>query len=292
MRAKFLLTGTLALFGLSNLALGADMPVKAPPAPTAPSWAGFYAGVQLGGAWSDEAVNYSPNDRLSGFLVNGVFVTQPLANNYRVPQSGVSGGFTAGYNWQRSNWLLGVETDFSFAGLRGRASGSSIFAAPFDLTQTTTSEQGTDWYGTVRGRAGWLATPNLLLFGTGGLAYGRVAESANYVLTGPSTSFPNSSASSGFSFICTASGVPCFAGSSSATKVGWAAGAGVEWLFSSHWSAKIEYQFVDLGSETLRVTANPCPAATCGFASAPSSFNVAFHDRFNVIRVGVNYHFW
>jgi outer membrane immunogenic protein len=144
-----------------------------------------------------------------------------------------------------------------------------------------------DWN---RGRAGWLATPNLLLFGTGGFAYGRVAESANYALNGSSSQFPNFSASSGFSFICAASGAPCFTGASSATRTGWTAGGGLEWLFAPHWSAKIEYQFIDLGSETLRITGMPC-AAACGFATAPSSFNVAFHDRFNVVRLSLNYHF-
>jgi outer membrane immunogenic protein len=112
---------------------------------------------------------------------------QPLPNGYRISQSGAVGGFEAGYNWQWSNWLLGVEADFSLAGMNGRASGTSIAsnAVTPPVTQTTTAEQSTDWYGTVRGRAGWLATPNLLLFGTGGFAYGRVAGSANLIFSGP-----------------------------------------------------------------------------------------------------------
>jgi outer membrane immunogenic protein len=84
-------------------------------------------------------------------------------------QSGPVGGFETGYNWQWSNWLLGVETDFSFAGMSGTASGTSrpVFSS---FTQTATATQETDWYGTIRGRVGWLPTPNLLLFGTGGFA--------------------------------------------------------------------------------------------------------------------------
>ena len=126
----------------------------------------------------------------------------------------------------------------------------------------------------VRGRIGWLATPNLLLFGTGGFAYGKVAGSANYLTSGnPAAFFPLA----GVWAICT-SGVICFAGSSSEIRTGWTAGGGVEWLLDQHWSTKIEYQFVDLGAETVRITALVSFAET-----TPASFNAAFHDRFNVV---------
>ena len=77
----------------------------------------------------------------------------------------------------------------------------------------------------------------------------------------------------------------CFAGSSSAIRTGWTAGGGAEWLLDQHWSAKIEYQFVDLGTETVRVVALLAPTGL------PASFNAAFRDQFNVVRVGLNYRF-
>lgn len=174
--------------------------------------------------------------------------------------------------------------------MRGSASGTS-FLTTIDLTQTTTAEQSTDWYGTVRGRAGWLATPNLLLFGTGGFAYGRVSDSANWALVSAPFNFPFDLSLASASVQCVASGVPCFVGSSSEIRTGWTAGGGIEWLFDRHWSAKIEYQFVDLGTETVRITAPIAPfAACCG--QGPASFNAAFHDRFNIVRVGLNYRLW
>ena len=54
-----------------------------------------------------------------------------------------------------------------------------------------------------------------------------------------------------------------------------------------HWGAKIEYQFIDLGTAIVRVTALVVPSP----ALAPASFNAAFHDRFNVVRLGLNYRF-
>jgi hypothetical protein len=49
-----------------------------------------------------------------------------------------------------------------------------------------------------------------------------------------------------------------------------------------------------LGTDTVRITATPCPITKCGGATPPStasSFNAAFHDQFNVVRVGLNYRF-
>jgi outer membrane immunogenic protein len=208
---------------------------------------------------------------------------QPVAGGYRVSQSGAVGGFAAGYDWLAgSNWLLGLETDFSFSGMSGQATGPTSFLLIPVVTQSTAATQSTDWYGTVRGRAGWLATPNLLLFGTGGFAYGRTNASATYTESGVNI---GAVANGHSSFVC-ASGIPCFAGSASTVRPGWTAGGGVEWLLDRRWSAKIEYQFVDLGTQTVRVT-----AVSSVIGELASSFNAAIRDQFNIVRVGLNYRF-
>jgi outer membrane immunogenic protein len=127
---------------------------------------------------------------------------------------------------------------------------------------------------------GWLATPNLLLFGTGGFAYGRVAGSANYISQNSFTI-----ASGPIATACLTN-VTCFAGSSSTTRTGWTAGGGIEYLLDQHWSAKVEYQFVDLGTETVRLVSIPVAGLL------PATFNAAFRDSFNVVRLGLNYKFW
>ena len=66
-------------------------------------------------------------------------------------------------------------------------------------------------------------------------------------------------------------------------------GGGIEWLLDRHWSAKIEYQFVDLGTQTVRVMA--LSAAAPAGTPAPASFNAAIRDQFNVVRLGWNYRF-
>ena len=254
--------------------------MAAPPAPVA-SWTGFYVGGEFGAGWSSQAVNFSPNDPAAAVLFNTAFVTQPPASD-RVSQSGPVGGIEAGYNWQAGpNLLVGFETDFNLSGMTGQASTVSIAIAP--NTQTTTAEQRTDWYGSIRGRAGFLATPNLLLFGTGGFAYGRVADAASYSVSGI---FHVTSPNLAFSVLCQPN-ITCFSGASSATRTGWTAGAGAEWLLDGHWSAKLEYQFVDLGSEITRVTA----FATNAAGAAPASLSAAFRDEFHVVRAGLNYRY-
>jgi outer membrane immunogenic protein len=290
---KKLLISSIAVAGLiGTSAFAADMAVKAaPPAPApVPTWTGFYGGIQFGGGWSDEAVNLSPNDIFSAALLSGSFAPigiaingQPLPNGIRVPQSGPVGGFEAGYNWQWSNWVLGLEADFSFAGMSGTASGTSLLPIGGGVLQTTTAQQSTDWYGTVRGRVGWLATPNLLLFGIGGFAYGRVADSANVAFN----SNLAITTPAGLGFNCLAGS--CFPGSSSGIRTGWTAGGGLEWLLDQHWSAKIEYQFVDLGTQTVQLIAQNNAFLVTPFS--PSSFSASFHDRFNVVRLGLNYRF-
>ena len=288
---KKLLTAIAAIALIGTPVFAADMAVKAPPPVPAPvpTWTGFYGGIEFGGGWSDESVGYSGNDPISVPLLSGTFGfpgEQPVPG-LRIRQDGAVGGIEAGYNWQAgSNWLLGVEADFSLAGMNGRATGSSVLIAPTE-TLPITAEQSTDWYGTVRGRLGWLATPNFLLFGTGGFAYGRVAGNANLTFNIPGPpGFIMFAPPGAFSIICMVN-VPCFTGSAAETRSGWTAGGGVEYLLDQHWSAKIEYQFVDLGTETVRLTAAGATPTT-----SPSSFNVAFHDRFNVVRVGLNYRFW
>lgn len=278
-------------------AFAADMATKAPPsAPApAPTWTGFYLGGEFGAGWGDRAVNFSPNDPASASLFSGTsgFAgQQPLATSQRLSRSGPVGGVEIGYNWQAgANWLVGLEADFSLSGISGQASGptSNLLGGVGPITQSTNAKQSTDWYGTVRGRAGFLVTPNLLLFATGGFAYGRVADSANYLTSFPGIVISNVPAG-GFGFSCT-SNVTCFAGSSSAVRTGFTAGGGAEWLLDQHWSAKIEYQFVDLGTQTVRVTALSAAGIGLPPGTIPASFNAAFRDQFHVVRVGLNYRY-
>ena len=123
-----------------------------------------------------------------------------------------------------------------------------------------------EWFGTFRGRGGVLVTPSVLLYATGGFAYGSVQTDLGL---------------SGF----TATGIPVTVGATRSTdKFGWTIGGGVESMFAGNWSAKIEYLYVDLGSVSNSVV---LPIAS-GF---PLGANVTSRVTDSVIRGGINYHF-
>jgi len=139
--------------------------------------------------------------------------------------------------------------------------------------------------GTVRGRLGWLVTSDLLLFGTGGFAYGKVARSDNYVFNGaPGAIFV---ALGGFSALCT-SNVICFSGATSTVQTGWTAGGGAEWRWTRYWTVKAEYLYVNLGNASVNAVANTLFMPGTEFASYNANFG---RTDFHVVRAGLNFHF-
>jgi outer membrane immunogenic protein len=194
---------------------------------------------------------------------------------------GVAGG-QAGYNWQTSNWVVGLETDLQWSGERGSANFSCAAVAvsagpclpgltflPAGITGTSLAvDQKIEWFGTFRGRAGLLVTPSVLAYVTGGLAYGSVKT--DMTLGGFSTA-----------------GAALFASSStSKVQAGWTAGGGIEAMFGSNWSGKLEYLYMDLGTFDSSVALAPPPATTPAIGASISS-RVTDH----IFRAGINYHF-
>jgi outer membrane immunogenic protein len=167
-------------------------------------------------------------------------------------------------------WVVGVETDLQLSSYGGTAIASPVPNFPL-VPFTTTLEQKNDWFGTFRARAGLLATANLLVYGTGGLAYGKTE-----------TSF--STIASGSSFGTCRADLTCTVGSSSANRAGWAAGGGLEWMFAPHWTLRGEYLFVDLGTQSVSVPSANWAGPANGFTAA-----TVFHE--NITRAAINYGF-
>jgi outer membrane immunogenic protein len=261
------IAATLAAAGANAADMAAPTYAKAPVMAPAYSWSGFYIGVNGGYGWEDPTVVLTPNDP----NVVGSPVSPASWTN-----SGGFGGGQIGYNYQFARqWLAGLEADIDVSGLKG--SGSSA-VRPF---QNLTS-QNVDWFGTVRGRLGWLPTDRFLVFATGGLAYGEVKENVSVNNT-IGSAFVTTTGN--FGYICAATG-PCFAGQSSSVKAGWTAGGGFEYAFWQNLTVKAEYLYADLGRSNVRVTALASGAPNF------SSYNAAFTDlNFNLVRAGINYKF-
>jgi outer membrane immunogenic protein len=243
---KKLFLATTAFVVLAAASAGAaDMsarPVYAPPAPVPVySWTGIYWGGNVGYSWGQ-----SKNDRtLVGF---GVTATESQ------DMDGVIGGVQTGYNYQFGAWVLGLEADIQASGQKG----GSTFQVPGLPTATLTTDHKLEWFGTARPRLGVLATPNLLLYGTGGVAFGQVKDSYTATVAGLG---------------------PVATATVDDVKAGWTAGAGIEGAFGGGWSAKVEYLYIDLGKLQQTVTL-PLAGVTATFNS---------HVTDNIVRVGLNY---
>jgi outer membrane immunogenic protein len=160
--------------------------------------------------------------------------------------NGFLAGGTVGFNFPISEVLFGFEGDLDWARFDGSIGNCAVNAAGAAAACETKS----NFLGTARARAGY-AFDHLLVFVTGGAAFGNVQTGLN-----PPASFDN------------------------ATKVGWTAGAGIEYALSPDWSAKAEYLYVNLGSASCNTLAN------CGGAAGAS---VVLTE--NLVRGGVNYKF-
>ena len=263
-----------------------------------PPWTGFYAGVNAGYTASEsDAVNLVATQTFlvgppllgaQGIATSSTFLA--AANTVLSPRtSGFIGGGQAGYNLQLSGGFVGgVETDIQgIAGARGSVTRTSVIPLPVPLfapgnfvQSTSTASKSVDYVGTVRGRLGFLVTPALLAFGTGGLAYGGVQSSASTFQSrnGPVVPF---GASNSFSD----------------TRVGWTAGGGGEWSFMSNWSAKAEYLYYDLGSVTYNVGAlnqvllPPLPVPPSGTLGSAAFSRATTRFNGHIARVAINYHF-
>lgn len=120
-----------------------------------------------------------------------------ITNNPTEP-AGIAGGLQAGYNWQMGQFVFGGEADI-------QASAADDTFAPWQFSNP--------WFGTLRARGG-LAFNNVLLYVTGGFAYGKVEGE--------------------------------FAGlSESRMLYGYTLGAGMEVGFTPNWSARVEYLWLD-----------------------------------------------
>jgi outer membrane immunogenic protein len=267
-----------ALFPL-GAAMAADLPAhtytKAPAIiDPAYNWTGFYLGATVG--WGSQAAHseYSaaPNP-LSVVVIPGL-ATGAIPADIKQTGNGFLGGLTAGINIQTGSVVWGIEGDISWLNVKNAGSVAGA-KPPVPLPgNITTTETDTDWLATLRGRAGFLIVPQTLLYGTGGLAAGRIKSSG---LLDPQQ---NGS-------ICVTNSL-CSTGSGSKTKYGWVAGAGVEHMFAPGWTGKFEYLYYDLGSFSYVLgEAAPFLAASAGAPNVITRVNVTGQ----IVRVGANYKF-
>jgi outer membrane immunogenic protein len=293
MTKKLIASAAIAAL-IGTRALAADMEVNAPlpPAPVH-SWTGFYVGGNIGYSWgnADTDFNAGPVTVRTDF---GLPTIPGFVSSESVKPKGIIGGGQIGYNWQFSaNLVAGLEADMQGSGEKASTSFSDPFSVlvsprgPFLFpppprirvtgTAVTDYEANISWFGTVRGRIGY-AWKWVMLYATGGLAYGEVKLQGTHTVSGSdAVTFSIGSAIA-----------------HSQVNTGWTVGAVVEAALFGNWTWKAEYLYVDLGSLD---TPPGNPTVICTICLPPSfagGGQIATHTHFtdNIARVGLNYKFY
>lgn len=175
----------------------------------------------------------------------------PSGETVTLGAGGGIAGLQAGYNWQFGDWVIGAETDIQWSGIRGS---NTCVLGCFGGTATTFGT-ALDWFGTVRARVGH-ANGSVLAYYTAGFAYGDTRTTLTQGIAAPATAIAFDE-----------------------TRTGWTFGSGVEAALAGNWTGKIEYLYVDLGSNST--------AFTLGGNANTLSADYKYH----VFRAGLNYRF-
>lgn len=205
------------------------------------SWTGAYIGVSAGYGWGDS--------RYDDGMPGDSYVSNPIDID------GVVVGGALGYNLQlRPGIVVGVEADISYSNISGSFGPGNLGTPGGTYWGCASGACVTDvnWFGTLRGRFGF-ATDSVLVFATGGLAFGEVRSQIRNASDWRTSD----------------------------TNFGWVIGAGVEYALRPGWTAKFEYLHVDLGWTDGNV-----------FDIGGGTLRRFRSDtEFDVVRVGLNYRF-
>jgi outer membrane immunogenic protein len=268
-RKSPLLASTLLAMTLASQARadGIPQPYGQTPSACCFTWTGFYYGVNAGAAWND-----SPDIRFTGTDTGSLGLGSEIADGTTPSRAKLdwgtsfSGGAQAGYNWQLSKLILGVEGDLQW--LNGYANFSTVSTNPLRQPVTTSAYREMNMLATLRARMGVAVWERSLLYVTGGLAVGdanvRISSSCKTCVDAMGNSAPRDVTSA-----------------SAGTPTGWAVGGGYEAALSDRVSLKAEYLHFDLGQNQTTVAYH--------YGSNTSSMTGKVRDEGDLVRIGMNF---
>lgn len=276
---RTILVASTVLAGFGSAALAADLPRRtvpyAPVAVPAFTWTGFYVGGHAGYINSDSnTITTTGNNTVTAGNVLATLRPPGIASQ----TDGFIGGGQIGYNHQIGIGVFGIEADISSTDLNERDTFLSNRAGA-NPTDRSVFRSRLDYLGTVRGRFG-IAFDRVLVYGTGGFAYGEVRQDVDF-----------------FAFN---SGLLQFTGRNRGTETGYAVGGGVEYAISTDSFLNVfnvfgsdavtirgEYLYYNLGSQSVTVAGVPGVAAAASITGYTSRFETDGH----IARAGINFKF-
>lgn len=239
------------------------------------TWTGFYAGVNIGGAWNTSCASISLNDTVNN-------TSDTIASNCAHPGHFIGGG-QIGYNYEFSNIVLGLE-----AGISGGTQSSQTYTAftlgnpdhnipagTYQLTGTHTPGA----IGEIRARVGYDFGGKALVYFTGGGIFASSGGNATLTYISPDLHTTASFSGTG----------------QSGTRTGWMLGGGLEYKLTPNWSIKGEDVFANTGNISNptvcvdNISGAFCHTFNTGVVQIKSAGNAG---NVNIFRVGVNYKFF
>lgn len=226
-----LLLASVVIAASGGTALAADAVPPAPaPIPTPPvvvptfDWTGPYVGFYGGYGFGYSAATGQTSGAFNETVTGLTLPVQPR---------GFLGGVTVGYNLQTGGFVFGVEGNAGYLSLNGTTTFNG--GLPADDPTVLDDDTGTvnyGWYGTLAARLG-LALDRTLVFATAG---GVVTQFSSVYgdLDPPAPGTLNATDA-------TMLGGPQF---------GYVLGGGAEFAFDTNWTAKLEYNYFNLGTDT------------------------------------------
>lgn len=247
---------------MQKLLLGGLLCVIAASAVAESPWSGSYVGIIAGPAWGTYDMKQS--------TVPGGYIVTPestaavnQAGKQTMHPKGFEAGIEAGYNWQRKNLLLGVETDLQGLNFSDSAQSAAIpYPTHPEFAFNVGSFANNNWLLTLRPRIGFI-TNDCLVYATGGLGLTKI--NSNYYFTDEAEAL--------------------ISGSINTVKPGYTLGAGLEYKLTPRFSIKAEYIYVNFSSTNATTTGNNI------LVTNPDQI-FKYSERFNAsfIRIGINYH--
>jgi len=202
-------------------------------APARYDWSGGYVGVNAGAAINSSEFKsdyrYVGQDQIDP---DTEALIDELDHRASASDTWFSAGILAGYNWQISGVVLGIEGDFNYLGMSATMNNDVSDVMSEIMTPETTYARDSissdaNWFGTVRARLGY-SMGNFMLYGTAGLAYGEMDVKQELLAENGTESAAWSATTGGW-------------------NMGWTAGGGMEYAID-RWVVGAEYLYVDLGT--------------------------------------------
>jgi outer membrane immunogenic protein len=270
------LVTALAALPFGSAAQATDMPVKAlPPGTPGVNWTGFYVGGHVGYGWGTKDFSLpdiagqkfgdcqgSHQECFDFSKLGSPALSQKLA--------GLLGGVQAGFNLQSGAFVYGVEGQLSWSGMKedslSKLGQFRYVNCWYDITKEIDLKAHTEvnWVATLSGRVGY-AVDRVLIYAKGGVAF----------------------ADQDYNWIVTKGGNDLATAKFSDTHTGWMVGGGAEWALWHNWSATLEYNYMDFGTETINVATSVCLSGTC----SKKDVRVDIDERMHIVKLGINYRF-